>query len=107
MDGGSAENAGGNFRPTAMDGGSAENAGGNFRPWLAPEARAHGLREPVCQRVDLLPILALDHDADDGLRPRRAQHDAASGPKLGLCAPNRLADGGVFGRVHGLADFDV
>ena len=65
------------------------------RDGSAAERRADGLGELPCERVDLLAVLALDHDADDGLRARRAQHDSASGPQLRLGATDgrlRVAD---------------
>src|SRR5512134_1871658 len=72
-----------------------------------PEARADGLREPARERVDLLSVFALDHHADDGLRARRPQHDSATLAELRFGSAERLAHGGVAGRINGLADFDV
>ena len=38
--------------------------------------------EPGGERADLVAVLALDHDADHGLRARGAQHDAAAVAEL-------------------------
>src|SRR5512143_2556192 len=68
---------------------------------------ANGLGKPIREGADLMPVPALDHDSDHGLRSRRAQHDAAELAELRLRVVYCFADQRVVVRVHRLADLDV